>query len=166
MNDHQIGLFALAVSTASLVFAAAAILISLYAIRRGNKNASAAMLVTLTDGLRQAWYRFITADTEAAQSYQLAELMNLAEIASAIHFERSLVGVSRELIVEYLDNSLSLLKKHPKARAQVTALRHSAETFKYIDAFIKSRSNISGLFENVERGTNSNPRPCDCHRSS
>jgi hypothetical protein len=113
-----------------------ALAVALYAIRKGNRNSSAATLVTLNEACRQAWHRFLSAKNQEERQYEFAELMNLLEIGSAIYLEGSLAGVSRELTEEYLGNTLSLLESHKDARARIELMRHSPTTFKYIRQFL------------------------------
>jgi hypothetical protein len=141
LSDHLIAVWAFAVAFASLLVSAISILVACYAIRRSNRNSSAATLVTLYEGFRQAWQRFLDAEDDSERQYQLSELMNLAELACAIHSERSFVGGSRELVQDYLQRSLSLLVDNENVRRQVPAMFHSPETFKYIRRFLHLRPN-------------------------
>ena len=101
-----------------------------YAVRRGNRNSSVATLVTLNDGFRQAWMRFFAADSN--KDHEFSELMNLLEIACGVHYEKSLVGVSRELSQEYLDHVLLLLEGNEDTRTRIASAIHAPTTFKYI----------------------------------
>ena len=121
---------------ASLAISLIALAVSLFAIRKGNRNSSAATIVAINDGFRQAWHRFLSAEVETARQYEFSELMNLIEIGCAIYLERSLSGVSRELIEEYLGNTLSLLEGNEDARKRIEPMRHSPETFKYMRRFL------------------------------
>ncbi|WP_156964691.1 hypothetical protein [Methylocapsa aurea] len=113
-----------------------ALVVALFAIRKGNRNSSAATMVTLNEAFRQAWRRFLSAGEEAERQHEFAELMNLLEIGCAIYLEGSLSGVSRELTEEYLGNTLSLLESNDDARKRIELLRHSSTTFKYIRRFL------------------------------
>lgn len=140
LSDHQIALSAFVVAIASLSVSVVSIFVAWHAICKSNKNSSAATLVTLYEGFRQAWQRFLDAKPDDnGRQYQLSELMNLAELACAIHSERSFVGISRELIEDYLQSSLSLLANNEDVRKRIPAMFHSRETFKYIRRFIESR---------------------------
>jgi hypothetical protein len=132
---------AFVVALASLIFSVVSIVVAWYAISKSNKNSSAATLVTLNEGFRQAWQRFLGAQNESERQYELSELMNLAELTCAIHSERSLVGVSRELVQDYLQRSLSLLVHNEDVRKQIPAMFHSPETFEYIRRFLHRRAN-------------------------
>ena len=81
------------IAAASLGVAAVALAMSIYAIIRSNKTTSAATLVTLNEGFRQAWERCLQPQIdEATSNYNLAELLNLLEITSAIYLEKSISG--------------------------------------------------------------------------
>jgi len=126
------------IAAASLGVAAAALAISVYAIVRANKTTSAATLVTLNEGFRQGWEKYLqglTTEPDAA-SYHLAELLNLLEIACAIYLEGSVSGNSRKLLVEYLDNALSLLTSIPSVDDQVLQLLQNEKTFSFIKGFL------------------------------
>jgi len=142
LSDHQIAVLAFVVALASLIVSAASIILAWYAICRSNKNSSAATLVTLYEGFRQAWQRFLDAKDDSERQYQLSELMNLAELTCAIQSERSFVGGSRELVQDYVQMSLSLLVDNEYVRKQIPAMFHSPETFKYIRRFLHLRPNM------------------------
>jgi hypothetical protein len=76
------------IAAASLGIALVALVVSWLGIWRANRTTSAATLVTLKEGFRQAWSRFFDAQDEAEKYYELAELLNLFEIACAIAFRQ------------------------------------------------------------------------------
>jgi hypothetical protein len=127
---------------ASLAVAIVALVIAWYAIKRANKTTSAATMVTLNEGFRSAWTRFFAAEG-ADRETELAELLNLFEIACAICLEGSLSGNSAVLIREYLNNVLRMLAGNDYARTHVDPLLQDANTFIFIKRFLKSKR--SGL---------------------
>lgn len=129
------------VAVITLVIAVVALVVAWHAISRSNKNSSAATLVALYEGFRQAWQRFLDAEDDAGQQYELSELMNLVELACAIDSEHSFVGVSRKLVREYLENSLLLLSNNENAGRRIPAMFTSPTTFEYIRRFLNSRHN-------------------------
>jgi hypothetical protein len=133
-GDKQVALYSLGLAFAGLCIAIAALGVSLYAIGRSNKNSSAAILVSLYDSLRQAWDRFLKAEGDQRQ-YEFAELMNLLELACAIHSDRSLVGAPKQLIVNYLEDLLPVILKNQDAFQRIAGMRKGPETFKYISRF-------------------------------
>ena len=99
--------------------------------------------MSLNEAFRQAWQRFLSAG-EDTKSYQLSELMNLIELACAIHLENSLFGASNELIKEYLADVLRLLIKDTYTRTEIPTLLQGPKTFIYIKKFLKAkRDNLS-----------------------
>jgi len=92
----------------------------------------------------------VSAQDNAARQYELSELMNLAELACAIDFEGSFVGVSKELLIDYLEYSLPLLLNDAEARARIPAMLDSPKTFKYIRKFVDSRPALSKLWSSLE----------------
>src|SRR5262249_17979792 len=71
------------------------------------------------------------------RSYQLAELLNLLEIACAVYDEWSLSGNARKLVYSYLKNVLSDLIKHKEISAEIEKkLLQDKETFFFIKKFL------------------------------
>ena len=130
------------IAPASLVTAFVALGVSWYAIRRANRTTSAATLVTLNEGFRQAWARFFVAEGDKRRE-ELAELLNLFEIACAIYLEKSLSGNSRTLMFEYIDSILRILVRNDYTNAEITSLLESESTFIFIRKFLKQKA--SGL---------------------
>lgn len=127
------------IALASLLVALVALVISLYAIKRGNATASAATFVTLNEGFRQAWRRYLGETEQTAIDYEMAELLNLTEIACAIYLERSLSGNSRVLALDYLNRVLRLMIEHKPLNDRVRHLLQSKETFSFVRKFLKKK---------------------------
>lgn len=129
----------LGIALASLAVAFVALIVAGYGIRKANRATSAAMLVTFNEGFRQAWGRYFDA-SENKKQFELAELLNLFEIACAIYLEKSLTGNSRELVFEYLDSILKILITNKEVSEQVRReLIQSKTTFKFIKKFIDEK---------------------------
>jgi len=97
--------------------------------------------VTLNESFRQAWERYLQRDqteTGLADS-ELAELLNLLEIACAIYLEGSISGNSRKLLVAYLNNVLSVLTRHQVVNLKALELLQTEKTFEFIKRFMKKR---------------------------
>ena len=139
-----------AIASASLIVASIALLIAWYAIRRANKTTSAATMVTLNEGFRNAWSRFFLASGPAQKEIELAELINLFEIACAIRLEGSLSGHSAELIGEYLENVLRLLVTNPYALEHIPPLLQNLTTFKFIKQFLRLKRTTLSVTVPVE----------------
>jgi hypothetical protein len=135
-NSDWIAIAGVVVSLAGLVVALAALAVAWFAIVRGNKNSSAAILITLNDLFRQGWQRFLSETDSNKRQFELAELFNLFEIACAIHSEKALVGVSRELMTEYLNFTLDHLQENKEAMAAFERLTQTDETFRYMRQFV------------------------------
>jgi hypothetical protein len=121
------------IAIASAAIALIALVVAIYAIRRGNLNASVATLVTLNDGFRQGWQRVFSAGAD--RDHEFAELLNLLEIGCGIHKEKSLVGVSRELSREYIEQVILLMEEDDDSRRQIEKAINTPKTFKYIAWF-------------------------------
>jgi hypothetical protein len=133
------------IALASLVVAFAALGISVYAIVRANATTSSATLVTLNEGFRQAWERCLQPRADPnTLNYDIAELLNLLEIACAIYLEGSVSGNSRKLIVEYLDSILSVLIGNSLLNDRVPPLLQTDKTFIFVKKFLrKKRATLS-----------------------
>jgi hypothetical protein len=81
-----------------------------HAIGRANKTTSAATMVTLSEGFRSAWGRLVSAE-EQQKSDEVAELLNLLEIACAIRMEGCLSGNSARLLEDYLKSVLRIVTR-------------------------------------------------------
>lgn len=144
-----IAFWSLVVAVASLVIAAASVYIAIVAVRRSDKNASVAMLITLSEAFRAGWQRVIASikaidkdpSAEDARYTTFSELLNLFEIACAIMNEKSVAGFSREIIHKYLVDSLGLIVGNDYARMQIPHMLTDETTFEHIKAFIKSLRN-------------------------
>jgi hypothetical protein len=137
------------VAVASLVAAIVSVYVAVRAIRRSGKNASAAMLVTLSEAFRGGWERVIASikdlqkgpDAEDTRYKTFSELLNLFEIACAIMNEESIEGFSKQIIHKYLVDSLGLIVGNDYARTQIPHMLTDETTFEHIKAFIKSLRN-------------------------
>ncbi len=128
------------IAAASLFIAIVALAVALYALYRGNRNTSVATLVSLSEALRQAWDRLLPKMRSGEQhTTELADLMNLLETSCAIHLERSLAGVSKILMSQYLDDVLTLLIQTPALNDEVPALLQEENTFCHIKNFLNAK---------------------------
>ena len=123
------------INVASLVVAFSALLVAWYAIARANKTTSAATMVALNESFRSAWSRFFQVP-DSEKPIELAELLNVLEIACAVCLEGSLSGNSKMLMSEYLNNILRMLAKDEFTRANVGPLLQDASTFIFIRKFL------------------------------
>jgi hypothetical protein len=128
---------------ASLFISLLALCVAGYAIYKGNRNSSVATLVTLFEASRQAWQRFLSAETEDIKWYELAELMNLLEIASAILNEKSFAGASKDLLRDYLNEVVSLLRNDQYASSAIERMFSAPTTFEHIRKFYNAKSALS-----------------------
>lgn len=112
-----------------------------YGVYRGNRNSSAASLIDLNEAWRQAWERYLSAEGEEAKQYQFAELLNILEISCALKIKRVFTGISRELLTEYLDSSLTLLNGNNDAKYRMGNLTQCPNTFKYVARYLKMIQN-------------------------
>jgi hypothetical protein len=138
------------VAIASLIVTTIALFIAIFGINRANKTTSAATLVALNEGFRQGWVRFLNTDEHEQKHYELAELMNLFEIACAIYLEKSLTGNSRRLEKEYLNTFLKALITSDYARTEVPGLLEDEGTFEFVKLFLDERIKFPSVTVPVE----------------
>jgi hypothetical protein len=131
------------IAEASLVVAVAALGLAAYSVFRANKTTSAATLVALNEAFRQAWERSLRCSpTEPQLKNEIAELLNLLEIACAVYLEKSISGNSRSLLVEYLNNVFAILIKTPSFSSLVPKLMQTENTFIFIKKFLNRQRRI------------------------
>jgi hypothetical protein len=158
-TSDWIATWSFVVAVISLIAALISIYVAVYAIKKGNKNSSVATLVTLNEAFREAWQRLIL----SISSYQehpenkdnryanLAELINLTELGCAIHDESSLTGVSKNLVKQYLLDTLEIIISDDYLSKQIPDMLTDPTTFEHIRKFLKSqRSQPSKLIIPVE----------------
>jgi len=126
----------LVVAIVSLLVALGAFGIAWFAAQRSDRNASAATLVTLNEGFRQGWRRYLDETASDRRNYELAELVNLFEIACATYLDKAIHGHSRELLEDYLCRTLTLIAENTDARQQVVEMTEAPTTFKYLALFL------------------------------
>ena len=125
-----------AVDLASLAVAVAALLIAGIAWRRSDRNTSAGTLIAIFEAFRQGWERYLTESDAAKRNAHFHDLMNLFEVGSAIHQDGSVHGASKELLEDYMCDTLSVIAKNKAARAEIAAMRGTPEVFKYLKRFL------------------------------
>lgn len=137
----------------SLIVALAATILALAALRRGNRNSSIASMIPLNSELREMWDNYIAAfpkieedelltaeqiaEIESGLLTQLANLMNVLEIAAAIEVEGTLSGVSRILMRDVLQRLLSDILGDQSTSEKVSSLLQDENTFYYIRRFLR-----------------------------
>ena len=134
MSDHAIALAGLVIAVVGAVLTVFGLGIAVWTLRRGNKNASAAMVLTINENFRQAWAR-VLGSTGKTRAFELHELLNLIETVCAIHQERSLTGVSRKLVETYLCEILRIIGKDLEVRRAIANMRNAPTTFEHLRAF-------------------------------
>lgn len=129
--------FADKIALVSFLVSLVALAVSIFAIIRANNTTSGSTIVSLNEAFRQAWDRYFNPKTPEQKPYELAELMNLLEIACAVYDEWSLSGNARELVFDYLQRNLSLLIGHKEINAEIERLLQDKETFLFIRKFLR-----------------------------
>lgn len=140
MTTETATIAALWVAVLSLVVSLFGIGFALFALWRGNRNSAASLALALYESFRQAWQRWRNCP-EADKNYEFHDMMNLIESACAVHVEKTLVGVSRRLIEDYLIDVWKLIEKDAAARELIKTMRDKRTTFEYCVKFlVKMRS--------------------------
>jgi hypothetical protein len=129
------------IGIAALFMAIVSLVVAVYTIGKGNRNSSVATMVTISEASREAWKRFLSAKDDRSRSYELAELLNLLEIACSILNEKSFAGASKRLLKDYLNEAVTILRDDPNASNAIEELFSSPSTFKEIQKFYKAKRN-------------------------
>lgn len=122
---------------ATLILSAAALVIAGIAWRNSDRNSSAATLLAIFEAFRQGWERLDEPDP-AKRNYHFHSLMNLFEVGSAIHQDRSVHGASRKLLEDYMRDALTMIAKDERARAEIARMRNDPNVFEYLKQFLKA----------------------------
>ena len=138
-NDDKVAAASLIAAVASVVIAGVAIIVSVYAIYKSNRNSSVATLVALNQGLHEGWIAFLTSKDDIERFFNLSGLVNLLEIACGIQLERSLSGMSRTMMKHYLDETLALLIENSYTNQEIAKMLNAPTTFGNIKRFINSK---------------------------
>jgi hypothetical protein len=131
------------IALASLAVSLVALPVALIAIYKSNRNSSVATLVTLNEAFRQGWHRFLTTSNPDMKLYELSELMNLIEIACGILIEKSLSGMSMQIMMDYLNDILKLLVKSEYATGEISKMLDEPGTFANIKQFLNDKKSQS-----------------------
>lgn len=142
----KIELWSLVVGVVALFVAAVSLIVAVYAIRKGNRNSSVATMLTISEAARGAWKRFLSAKDNDTRSYELAELMNLLEVACAMVNERSIAGASEELLRELLRQELDLIDNDDYAKREIATMLSAPHTFEEIRKFKEARTHETPRF--------------------
>lgn len=137
----------------SLLIALVALVVSLVALHRSDRTSSAGTLVSVYDSISSAWARFLVAEGDAKQSFELAELLNRLEVACAMSLGGGIHGAAKELLDDYVENSLIEISTDGSALQVIHRFRQRSTTFKYIVRFIGApgrqvqMADVCALFE-------------------
>lgn len=122
---------------AAMVVSLAALAVAVITMRRSDRNASAATLVSLYEALRAAWGRYLKAEKPDQTEFEFAELVNLLELACAAYLDGGVHGAAREMLKEYLLEVLEILRDDEGARGRITRLMGRPNTYKYLKGFTR-----------------------------
>lgn len=125
------------IDIAALVLSAAALVIAVVALRNSDRNSSAATLLAIFEAFREGWERLDDPDP-AKRNYHFHSLMNLFEVGSAIHQDRSVHGASRRLLEDYMRDALTMIAKDERARAEIARMRNDPNVFEHLKLFLKA----------------------------
>lgn len=113
----------------------AAIAYATVAVSRHRHAQSATVLLSFNEAFRRAWRRYLDAANPDRQKFEFNELANLLEIGCGIYRERSVVGFSRKVLGEYLDDVVRLIHENPDTSRLMEAAVTSPTTFEHIRRF-------------------------------
>lgn len=119
-----------------MVIALVALTIARSALKNADRNASAALVVTLQDSISAGWRRFLMTLEAFWKDYEFAELMNVFETAASVHQEGTLQGNAKKMVEAHLCNSLEMISQDQDAKSRIAKLRESPDTFRYLIQFV------------------------------
>lgn len=118
-----------------MILSAAALVIAGVAWRNSDRNSSAATLLAIFEAFRQGWERLDEPDP-VKRNYHFHSLMNLFEVGSAIHQDRSVHGASKKLLEDYMRDTLTMIAKDERARKEIARMRNDPNVFEYLKRFL------------------------------
>ncbi len=133
---------------ASLAVSLIALAVAFLAIRRGDNNSSAALLVTFNENFRSSWQRILHSD-ESDRQFELAELMNLVEIACLIQREKSIHGRAAKLLDDYIKQAVGHVLHNQSLASEIPSLFQDETTFENITYFLSQHSDIRSKFDRL-----------------
>ena len=122
------------VSTA--IFGCLAFAFAWYTASRGNRNSSAANLISLSEALRESIARYSKAEQDTLRASEMTNLINLLETACVVLLDRGIHGRARELIRKLVADLLVIILKNDELRAFMATLRDEPTTFRNIYGFV------------------------------
>jgi len=106
-------------------------------LRQGNRNASAALLLTLQENFRAAWARYKAhAPGSEEQDFEFHDIINLFEAAAAALEDRAMVGSAKKIMETYICDVLKMFAVNPEVRRRVMRMRHDPTTFEHLVMFL------------------------------
>ncbi len=87
------------------------------------------------EAFREAWERFDDPDA-TKRNYHFHNLMNLFEVGCAIHQDRSVHGASKQLLEDYMRDTLTMIARNAGARAEIARMRNNPHVFEYLKRFL------------------------------
>src|SRR3990167_4966902 len=126
---------ALTIAVISVMAAIVAVIVSLVALHRADKNTSLATLVSINEGMSQAWRHYLHDETAEERELAFGDLINLLEIGCAAYLNGSIHHDSKGLLGQHLCSTLDIIGGHAPARDALHALREAPSTFEHLAKF-------------------------------
>lgn len=126
----------LVVASFGLLATVVGALIAILTLRRGNLNASAALVHGMQVAFMEAFDSYLTESDEARHGLKISNIMTLVEVAAATHCDRTLTGRSGNVMEEYLRDILEMIADREDLVAAVAEMRHQPSVLVFMDQFI------------------------------
>jgi hypothetical protein len=134
------------IAIASFTTSLVALVIALLAIVKGDRNASAALALSFNESFRSAWQRVLAARSDQERDFELTELMNLIEIASAVHLQRSMHGRVSKILEHYIISIMDLLLQDSSITSVIVGMMQNKDTFENIGKFVSLHTKLQQKF--------------------
>lgn len=130
-------ILSLIVATGSCVVSMVALAVSLIALRRSDRNTSLATLVSINQGLSDAWRHYLYDPSPEMRDLAFGDLTNLLEIGCAAYLSGSIHHESKKLLGQHLCGTLNIIEGHAPAHHALRELREAPATFANLRSFQK-----------------------------
>lgn len=110
--------------------------LAVWALEKGNRNASASLVLTLSESFRAAWARWLDA-AEDKKDFELHEVLNLVEVATTLYNDRAYAGHSKGMMEAYLKSILNMMDGSEGMRAALAPMQDEPKTFEHTKAFCR-----------------------------
>jgi hypothetical protein len=104
----------------------------------GRRAGSASAFISLSESLRQAWIRYQNSGSDEFETQaSFADILNLLETGSALHFDGVLSGNTGLLLKDYIISVLRRIQADAESRRRIEDMMDRPGTFKWLWKFYR-----------------------------